>query len=88
MDNRLGARFDAALQSASVKDALMSLARALKGEGYSQLELYRALGEIQAHMDGDDPRYDAVLEMADAIHGGPWAKEGALFETELDEGDL
>jgi hypothetical protein len=53
-----------------------------------QISLYRLFQIYQNIIDGDDPKYDAIVETMDLIWGGLWAKGGALFDRELNEEDL
>ncbi len=80
-------RFDEALAAANPTGALYDLAVALKTEGMGQLPMYRLFSIYQQKLDGDDPRYDAVLDNMDLIWG--WCAKGrAFFETELTAGKI
>ena len=77
------ARFDQALADAHPSSALHALASSLKAEGVEQHAIYRLFAAYQVATDGNDPRYDAIVDNMDLIAGGPWAKGGALFDKEL-----
>lgn len=81
-------RFELALSSPDPSVALHELAKTLKAEGIGQVAMYHLFGEFQKKIEGDDPRYDAILDNMDLIWGGGWAKGRALFETELTDADL
>jgi hypothetical protein len=68
--------------------SLNSLAKSLKAEGVDQVTIYRLFAEYQVKTDGNDPRYDAIVDNMDLIWGGPWAKGGALFDKELTDADV
>jgi hypothetical protein len=79
------ARIAAALASDDPTAALERVARALKSEGAGQRDVYRLFSECQAALSGDDPRYDAVVDVMDLIWGGPWAKGRDIFDRCLGE---
>src|SRR4051812_49284315 len=81
-------RFELALASFDPATALHELAKALKAEGMGQVAMYHLFAEFQRAIDGDDPRYDAVVDNMDLVWGGGWAKGRALFETELTDADI
>lgn len=81
-------RFERGLRDVQPHTALRGLALALKGEGVSQVAVYRLFSEFQVKTDGNDPRYDAIVDNMDLVWGGAWAKGGALFDTELSESDV
>ena len=72
------------MRAANPAGALYDLAVTLREEGTSQLDLYALYQKFQVQTSGDDPRYDAIVDTMDLIHGGPWAKGHALFPTELE----
>jgi hypothetical protein len=75
-------QFEEALASPEPTRALHELAQAFKAAGMGQVAMLRVFSEFQQQLDGDDPRYDAVVDTMDLIWGGPWARGHALFETE------
>lgn len=75
---------EAALSESQPADALATLAKTLKAEGISQIEMYRLFDEYRGRHqnDGDETRYDAILDTMDFITG--WCSPSArLFDTEL-----
>jgi hypothetical protein len=75
---------ESALRESQPGDALATLARAMKSEGMSQLEIYRFFDDYRARhqSDADETRYDAILDAMDFIAG--WCSpSGRLFDTEL-----
>jgi hypothetical protein len=82
------ARFEEGLTSSQPYELLNALARALKAEGVDQVTIYRLFAEYQQKTDGNDPRYDAIVDTMDLIWGGAWAKGGALFDKELTDADV
>jgi hypothetical protein len=86
--NVLRTRFEEALADAQPYAALHALARSLKDEGIDQVSIYRLFREYLVKTDGNDPRYDAIADNMDLIRGGPWAKGGALFESDLTDADV
>lgn len=81
-------RFQEALRSKEPSEELYRLAVSLRDEGITQIELYELFSQFQMATSSDDPRYDAIVDTMDLIYGGPWAKGGALFPTELSEEKL
>src|SRR4051794_10800784 len=81
-------RFELALASPDPAFTLHELAKALKTEGMGQVAMYHLFAEFQHKIDGDDPRYDAVVDTMDLIWGGSWAKGRALYDTELTSADI
>lgn len=81
-------RFALALASPDPATALHALAKALQAEGMAQVALYHLFAEFQQETDGDDPRYDAIVDTMDLIWGGGWAKGRALYDTELTSADI
>jgi hypothetical protein len=81
------ARSEACLVSPEPYGSLNALAKSLKVEGVEQVTIYRLFAEYQVKTDGNDPRYDAIVDNMDLIWGGPWAKAGALFDKELTDAD-
>jgi len=81
-------RFVTALSSPDPSVTLHELAKALKAEGMEQVAMYHLFSEFQRKIDGDDPRYDAILDNMDLVWGGGWAKGRALFENELTNADI
>ena len=81
-------RFEQALASPDRATALHELAKALKAEGMGQVAMYHLFAEFQQRIDGDDPRYDAIVDNMDLVWGGGWAKGRALYETELTDADI
>lgn len=81
-------RFEQGLADARPDAALHALAKSLKAEGVGQVAIYRLFAEYQIKTDGNDPRYDAIVDNMDLIWGGPWAKGGALFDKELKDADV
>lgn len=77
-----------ALASPEPTNALHDLAIAFKAEGMGQVAMLRLFGEYQQKIDGNDPRYDAIVDNMDLIWGGGWAKGRALFDKELTDADL
>jgi len=71
------------MRAANAVEALHDLAVTLRDEGTSQMDLFALYQKFQEQTAGDDPRYDAIVDMMDLIRGGPWAKGHALFSTEL-----
>lgn len=82
------ARFEKGLADAQPHGSLHALAKSLKAEGVDQVTIYRLFAEYQVKTDGNDPRYDAIVDNMDLIWGGPWAKGGALFDKELTDADV
>jgi hypothetical protein len=85
LPDEVEARLAAALEGANRSVATVELARALRDEGMSQLELYRLFSTLQQRLEGDDPRYDAVVDTMDLIWSGAWAKGHGLFAQALTE---
>ena len=77
-------RFEEAFQSKNPAAELYRLTVSLRDEGVPQTELYELFQRFQTATSGDDPRYDAIVDTMDLIHGGPWAKGGELFPKALD----
>jgi hypothetical protein len=78
------ARLQIALQQPQPSLAALELARALRDEGMSQLDLYQLFDEFRdAHAsDADEILFDAVLDTLDFISG--WCSPNyRLFDTEL-----
>jgi len=76
-------RFESALKQPSPFDALYDLAKTLKSEGMSQLEMYHLYDEFRAKLEHDESRQDAVLDTMDLIVG--WGNRTFwIFEQELD----
>jgi hypothetical protein len=79
-----GARLEIALQQPQPSRTASQLARALRDEGMSQLDLYQLFDEFRAvhESDADGTVYDAVLDTMDFISG--WCSPGSrLYESEL-----
>ena len=76
-------RFEQAFRSTNPAADLCRLAVTLRDEGVTQIEVYRLFQHFQIRTSGDDPRYDAIVDTMDLIHGGPWAKGGDIFLREL-----
>jgi len=74
-------RFDKALRMPQPKVALHDLALALKAEGMAQADLYQLFAEYQLKTNGNDPRYDSIVDNMDLIYGGAWAKGHGLYEA-------
>jgi hypothetical protein len=81
-------RFEQALVDMQPHVAWHKLAKLLKSEGVDQVTIYRLFAEYQAKTDGNDPRYDAIVDNMDLIWGEPWAKGGALFDKALTDADI
>ena len=85
-------RLQAALQSDSPAQAVLALARMLRGEGMPQVALYRLyLDALQRHNEiasDNDTLYDALCDTMDLIWGGGWAKGHALFDQALTQARL
>ncbi|HZR21697.1 MAG TPA: hypothetical protein VFE51_30725 [Verrucomicrobiae bacterium] len=78
------ARLEIALQQVEPGRAAYGVARNLRDEGMSQLDMYRLFGEFRAahESDVDQTVYDAVLDTMDVISG--WCSPGSrLYDTEL-----
>ena len=70
-------------------EALSGLAKTLRDEGMSQVELYRLYHAACAKHRGDpdDVIYDAIVDTMDFIVG--WCQPGhRLFASDLREGDV
>ena len=76
-------RFEGAFQSKNPTAELYRLAVSLRDEGMTQTELYELFQRFQTATSEEDPRYDAIVDTMDLIHGGPWAKGGDLFPKAL-----
>ncbi len=76
-------RFQKALGSQTPRESLGRLVVELREEGVSQIRVYFLFESFQKKTSGDDPRYDAIVDTMDEIHGGPWAKAGGFFPTTL-----
>ena len=77
-------RLEFALQEPQPARPVLELARALKADGMTQVEMYQLYDEFRAkhQNDADETRYDAILDAMDHIAG--WcAIESQLFDTEL-----
>jgi hypothetical protein len=77
-------RLERALQGPTPGRAALDLARALRDEGMSQLELHRLFDEFRAlhESDANEVRYDAILDAMDCISG--WCGScSRLYDTEL-----
>lgn len=81
-------RFEMALASNDPTTALHELAKMLKAEGMAQVAMYRLFAEFQQKINGDDPRYDAIVGNMELVWGGGWAKGRALYDTELTSADI
>ena len=81
-------RFRAALETDDADAALYALAVELKDEGVGQTDLFMLFARFQDEIDGDNPKYDAVVDNMDLIVGGPWAKGRDLFETVMTNEDM
>ena len=81
-------RFELALSSTDPSAALHELAKTLRAEGMHQIAMYHLFAEFQRMIDGNDARYDAILDNMDLIWGGGWAKGRALFDIELTNADI
>jgi hypothetical protein len=77
-------RFEVGFCSENPAKELHRLAVSLRDEGVTQAEVYGLFQHFQTATPGDDPRYDAIVDTMDLIHGGPWAKGGDIFPTPLD----
>lgn len=51
----------------------------------TQRELYELFETALRRTEADSPRYDALADALDLIHGGPWAKGRALYPEPLSE---
>jgi hypothetical protein len=76
-------RFEEAFRSENPAGELHRLAVSLRDEGVAQTDVYGLFQHFQTATSGDDPRYDAIVDTMDLIHGGPWAKGGDIFPTPL-----
>jgi hypothetical protein len=81
-------RFALALASPNPAVALHDLAKILKDEGMGQVAMYHLFAEFQRMIDGDDPRYDAIVDNMDLVWGDGWAKGRALYEAKLTDADI
>jgi len=78
------ARLKIALNHAQPSRAVYELARALRDEGMSQIELYRLFDDFRAahESDADETLYDAILDTMDFISG--WCSPSSqLYDTQL-----
>src|SRR5262245_49137344 len=79
-------RLQAALQQADPGQAVYQLARALRDEGMTQIEMYRLFGEVLGTLqdDADETLHDAMVDTMDLIVGycSPWK---GLYPTRLEE---
>ena len=66
-------RLEQALGETDPVESLGRFAGALRDEGVAQIDVYALFSSYQARISADDPRYDAVVDTMDEIHGGPWA---------------
>lgn len=80
--------FEQALTDAQPQYALSTLATTLETDGVDQVTIYHLFAEYLPTIDGNDVRYDAIVDNMDLIWGGAWAKGGPLFETELGDADI
>jgi len=77
-------RLQIALQQPQPGLAALELARALRDEGMSQLDMYQLFDEFRAShaSDADEIVFDAVLDTMDIISG--WCSPNyRLFDTEV-----
>ena len=77
-------RLQAALRATNPAATVLTVARELRDEGMSQLELYRIFNEYRAihENDADEIRYDAILDTMDFIVG--WCSPNSrLYDTQL-----
>src|SRR5688572_24676118 len=81
-------RFEVAVRSQDPRSELYALAVSLRAEGVTQIDTYLLFAHFQEATDGDDPRYDAIVDNMDLIWGGPWAKGHGLFPTELTNDEI
>jgi len=72
-------RFRSAMQSPVPAKALPELAISFRDDGMSKADLYALFQKFQEETSPDDPRYDAIVDTMDLIHGGPWAKGADLY---------
>jgi hypothetical protein len=78
------ARLENALRDSEPGRAVFALARTLRDEGMSQLELYRLFDGFRAthENDGDETLYEALLDTMDSISG--WCSPSSrLYDSEL-----
>jgi len=78
------ARLETALREPEPSRAVHELARILRDEGMSQLEMYRLFDEFRAihESDSDETLCDAILDTMDFISG--WCSpHSRLYDTEL-----
>lgn len=76
------ARLLETVNSSDPGSAVHELAVALRAEGMTQVEMYRAFLRMLQSIPADDPRYDAVADTMDLIWG--WCPKGkALFDAPL-----
>lgn len=78
------ARLEVALRQAEPEGATYELARTMRDQGMSQLEMYRLFDEYRAihESDADGTLYNAVLDTMDCIGG--WCSPGfRLYDTQL-----
>jgi len=80
-------RFEACLNSERPFLALHDLAKALRDEGVTQLDLYLLFDSSREGLP-DDFRYDAILDVMDFIVGGPIAKGNDLYTSTIDYEDV
>ncbi len=83
-EHEINQRMEGALRDPFPAKALASLARSLKTEGMSQLEMYRFFDDFRdRHEIGiAEDVYDAILEAMDLISG--WCAPGAqIFGANL-----
>jgi hypothetical protein len=83
-DNSIDVRMERAIST----NTLWELARELKAEGMSQLEMYKLYSKYaDFYQDRDEAKFDAVVDILDLIWGYcPPSK--ALFETTLTNDDV
>jgi hypothetical protein len=76
-------RIERALEHGSPAEALAALAAAFKAEGLSQQQLYQLFDELRARHqnDGDETKYNAILDTLDRIAG--WCSlQARLFDSQ------
>ena len=80
-------RFEEALYSDQPGKSLYESAVALRDGGMSQVDLYELFMHffllVQKTSPDDDTFYDAIADNMDLICGGPWAKGGDLYPTQI-----
>ena len=86
--DELRRRLVQALRGDAGGGTMLALAVLLRDEGVEQITLYRLFAEYFERTAADDPLYESLQNVLDAIWGGSWAKGNELFNRVLTDAEV